>query len=79
MENGVFQTPPWMKIMFRDPLNPRQTSAEGGGINVIDLANIHSCCFISTQDLGEKALKGFTVSGRFDHSDVRGCNLMLST
>lgn len=79
MGNGIFQTPPWLKITFRDPLNPSQANAAAGGINAIDLANIHSCCFISTQDLGEQIDKGFMVSGRFDHSDVRGCNLLVSS
>jgi phenylacetate-coenzyme A ligase PaaK-like adenylate-forming protein len=79
MGEGIFETPSWMKILFRDPLNPMHVNAESGGINVIDLANIHSCCFISTQDLGERTLNGFRVSGRFDQSDVRGCNLLVSS
>jgi len=74
---GVFQTPPWMRVVFRDPLNPMQTGVNSGGINVIDLANIHSCCFVSTQDLGEKKPDGFVVAGRFDNADVRGCNLLI--
>ena len=49
-----------------------------GGINVIDLANINSCSFIATQDLGKKHNNGsFEVLGRFDNSDIRGCNLMV--
>ncbi len=79
MGNGVFETPPWLKIRFRDPLNPKQTNAQAGGLNIIDLANIHSCCCISTQDLGEQTPGGFVVSGRFDNVDVRGCNLLVSS
>ena len=78
--NGVFRTPQWMKILIRDtedPLsyrNPEKT----GGINVIDLANINSCSFIATQDLGKLHYNGsFEILGRFDHSDIRGCNLMV--
>ncbi|MFZ9700292.1 MAG: acyl transferase, partial [Flavobacteriales bacterium] len=55
-----------------------QIQNSSGGINVVDLANIHSCCFIATQDLGEFSGAGFSVSGRFDHSDARGCNLLFS-
>jgi hypothetical protein len=77
---GIFQTPPWMKIIIRDMNDPLVTIAENsvGGINVIDLANIHSCSFIATQDLGRLSYEGtFEVLGRFDNSDVRGCNLMV--
>lgn len=75
-----FSCPPWMKIIMRqsdDPFdyNNRKTS---GGINVIDLANLHSCAFIETQDLGKKQGDFFQVLGRFDQSDLRGCNLMVS-
>ncbi|SHG50578.1 LuxE/PaaK family acyltransferase [Flagellimonas flava] len=77
--NGIFNTPKWMKVLTRDtedPLSP-QPNGKTGGINVIDLANINSCCFIATQDLGKTYKDGsFEVLGRFDHSDVRGCNLM---
>lgn len=76
---GVFQSPPWMKIMTRDPEDPL-TWVKGatGGINVIDLANVHSCSFIATQDLGRSLENGtFEVLGRFDNSDIRGCNLMV--
>ena len=77
--NGVFQCPPWMKILARDPedaltILPHQKT---GGMNIIDLANINSCAFIATQDLGKVNLDGtFEIIGRFDHSDIRGCNLM---
>jgi phenylacetate-coenzyme A ligase PaaK-like adenylate-forming protein len=78
--NGIFNYPPWMKVLTRDTedaLSIHKT-ATSGGINVIDLANINSCCFIATQDLGKVYEDGsFEVLGRFDHSDIRGCNLML--
>ena len=77
--NGIFNTPKWMKVLTRDtedPLSP-QSYGKTGGMNVVDLANINSCCFIATQDLGKTYEDGsFEVLGRFDHSDVRGCNLM---
>ncbi len=78
--NGVFKTPPWMKIFIRDTEDPLtlKTNQKTGGINVIDLANINSCSFIATQDLGKNyGDTGFEILGRFDHSDVRGCNLMV--
>ncbi|CAM4295269.1 acyl transferase [Zobellia roscoffensis] len=78
--NGIFETPPWMKILIRDTEDPLtyQNHGKTGGINVIDLANIDSCAFIATQDLGKTYENGtFEVLGRFDHSDVRGCNLMV--
>ncbi|WP_350293106.1 acyl transferase [uncultured Croceitalea sp.] len=77
--DGVFQCPPWMSVFTRDTENPLEILGveKTGGINVIDLANINSCSFIATQDLG-KTYKddSFEVLGRFDHSDIRGCNLM---
>jgi len=79
-ENGIFKCPPWMKILTRDPEDALTILPEGtsGGINVIDLANINSCSFIATQDLGKTYPNGsFEVLGRFDNSDIRGCNLML--
>lgn len=78
-ENGIFHCPPWMKIITRDTEDPLslQKHNKTGGINVIDLANINSCPFIATQDLGKTYSDGsFEVLGRFDHADVRGCNLM---
>lgn len=78
--NGTFHCPPWMKILIRDTEDPLtvQKTGKTGGINVIDLANIHSCAFIATQDLGKVHTDGsFEVIGRFDHSDIRGCNLMV--
>jgi phenylacetate-coenzyme A ligase PaaK-like adenylate-forming protein len=78
---GLFRTPPWMKILIRDMNDPFRYLPPGrtGAINIIDLANIYSCAFIATQDLGRINNDGtFEVLGRFDHSDVRGCNLMVS-
>ncbi len=77
--NGVFNTPPWMQVVVRDPEDPLTLQSHGrtGGVNIIDLANIHSCSFIATQDLGKTNTDGsFEILGRFDLSDVRGCNLM---
>jgi len=78
--NGIFNSPPWMRIMIRDPHDPLSVINEydkAGGINIIDLANIYSCSFISTSDFGKLHENGgFEVSGRFDDSDIRGCNLM---
>lgn len=90
----VFQTPPWMKVFVRDLYNPFKISMKGkGGINIIDLANIHSCCFIETEDMGtlfSKALhrqektdnaiaagSEFSILGRIAHSELRGCNMLL--
>ncbi len=78
--NGLFQTPPWMKTITRDTEDPLtiQPNGKTGGINVIDLANLYSCSFIATQDLGKTYPNGtFEVLGRFDDSDIRGCNLMV--
>ena len=78
--SGVFRTVPWMKVLIRDMNDPLDYTIQGktGGINIIDLANIDSCCFIATQDLGRLHADGsFEVMGRFDNSDVRGCNLMI--
>lgn len=78
--DGIFKPPPWMKIRIRDTEDPlaSQTFGKTGGINIIDLANLNSCSFIATQDLGKVYEDGsFEVLGRFDHSDVRGCNLMV--
>ena len=78
--NGVFKTPNWMKILIRDVNDPFNflENNKTGGINVIDLANINSCSFIATQDLGRCAAEEFEVLGRFDNSDLRGCNLLIS-
>lgn len=77
---GVFKTPPWMKVLTRDPEDALsiQPIGKSGGINIIDLANINSCAFIATQDLGKIRSDGtFEILGRFDQSDIRGCNLMV--
>jgi len=78
--NGVFECPSWMHILIRDPEDALSYVADGktGGVNVIDLANFNSCSFIATQDLGKKQPNNsFEILGRFDHSDIRGCNLMV--
>ncbi len=87
--NGIFKPPTWMRVLIRDPYDPLitigmdainrvPTTTPTGGINIIDLANIDSCAFIATQDLGKVYYdKSFEVIGRFDFSDVRGCNLMV--
>ena len=77
--NNIFKTPPWMKILTRDVNDPLSIiSNKTGGINVIDLANIYSCPFIATQDLGRTFDDGsFSVLGRFNNADVRGCNLLV--
>jgi len=78
--NGVFECPPWMSILIRDTEDALTyvDYEKTGGINVIDLANINSCSFIATQDLGKKYPNhSFEVLGRFDSSDIRGCNLMV--
>lgn len=77
---GIFTTPPWMKILVRDPNDPFSLLEHNqtGGINVIDLANYNSCSFIATQDLGKTFDENkFEVLGRFDNSDLRGCNLLI--
>jgi len=78
--SGVFKSPPWMKIMIRDTEDPLSFTKDKktGGVNIIDLANINSCSFIATQDLGTVYKDGsFEILGRFDHSDIRGCNLIV--
>ena len=79
MKDGKFQVVPWMKILIRDPYDPFTLfpKERSGGINVIDLANQHSCAFIQTQDLGRIEADGFYLEGRFDEADVRGCNLLV--
>ncbi len=78
--DGLFTTPPWMKVLIRDTNDPFTFLPENktGGINVIDLANLYSCSFIETKDLGKLHPGGnFEILGRFDNSDVRGCNLLV--
>ena len=77
---GIYHTPPWMKILVRDPYDPSSYLENGrsGGINIIDLANWNSCSFIETQDLGRlHPNNSFEILGRFDNSDIRGCNLLV--
>jgi phenylacetate-coenzyme A ligase PaaK-like adenylate-forming protein len=79
--NHSFQSPPWMKILIRDIYNPFHylEANQSGAINVIDLANIHSCSFIETADIGKlNADNSFEVLGRIDTSEVRGCNLLVA-
>ncbi|WP_293311929.1 acyl transferase [Pedobacter sp. UBA5917] len=77
---GIFNCPNWMKVVIRDTNDPLSLMPNGrtGGINVIDLANINSCSFIATQDLGRiNPDQSFEVLGRFDNADIRGCNLLV--
>jgi Acyl-protein synthetase, LuxE len=79
--NGIFNTPPWMRIITRDTNDPISLLTDGktGGVNIIDLANINSCSFIATQDLGKVYADGlFEILGRFDNADIRGCNLLIA-
>ncbi len=78
--DGLFRTPPWMKIQIRDLSNPFRRVKDGvkGGINIIDLANINSCSFIETEDMGMKEAGNlFSVLGRIQNSELRGCNILL--
>lgn len=80
--DGIFRTPPWMKVLIRDSHDPMSHSSEAGaagGISIIDLANLWSCSFLATDDLGRMHPGGlFEVQGRFDEADIRGCNLLVS-
>ena len=78
--DNIFKSPPWKKILIRDVNDPLTIigNDKTGGINVIDLANIYSCPFIATQDLGKTFDdRTFSVLGRFTNADVRGCNLLI--
>ncbi len=79
--DGIFYCPPWMSVSLRevnDPLSPIIENGKTGGVNIIDLANVHSCAFIATNDLGKTYSDGgFEILGRFDNSDIRGCNLLV--
>ena len=78
--NGLYKTSPWMKVMMRDVNDPFAFLPKGytGGINIIDLANYYSCSFLATQDLGKQVDDdNFMIIGRFDNSEVRGCNLLI--
>ncbi len=79
-KGGQFECPPWMKIFIRDMYDPFEflPAGKSGAVNIIDLANIDSCSFIETSDLGKINSNGtFEILGRFDHSDLRGCSLLL--
>lgn len=78
--NNEYQCPNWMRIKIRNAEDPFSYEKEGrtGAINIIDLANTHSCSFIATQDLGKIIGDKFQVLGRIDHSDIRGCSLLVS-
>jgi phenylacetate-coenzyme A ligase PaaK-like adenylate-forming protein len=79
--DGIFNSPPWMKILIRDPYDPFSFLSEGksGAVNIIDLANLYSCSFIASSDLGRIIPgKGFEILGRMDSSDIRGCNLLIA-
>lgn len=82
IKKGEFESPNWMKVLIRNPDDPFDKTIltnKRGGINIIDLANIDSCCFIETKDLGELLPNGkFKILGRFDNSEIRGCNLLVS-
>jgi hypothetical protein len=76
---GIFRTPPWMRVLTRSLEDPFELllNEKTGGLNIIDLANVDSCAFIATQDLGRVYSDNrFEVLGRFDHAEIRGCNLM---
>lgn len=78
---NIYECPNWMRILVRNAEDPFNYEKEGrtGAINIIDLANVHSCSFIATQDLGKTLPEGkFQVLGRIDHSDIRGCSLLVS-
>lgn len=78
--NGLFQYPPWMKVLIRETNDPFKLIEDNktGGINIIDLHNLYSCSFIATQDLGfVNSQRQFEIVGRFDFSDIRGCNLLI--
>lgn len=77
--HGIFHCPPWMRVLTRELNDPLQlVKGKTGGVSIIDLANLYSCSFIATQDLGKQiSAHSFEILGRFDHSDLRGCNLMV--
>jgi non-ribosomal peptide synthetase component F len=80
LENGRFQAPPWLRVVIGDPGDPGAWLSTGqrGRIHLVDLANLHSCAFLATGDVGRSFPDGsFEVLGRFDAAEVRGCNLMV--
>jgi|SRR5215217_2125417 len=79
LKNGLFQTPAWMKVLIREEDDPLSLTAGAatGGINIVDLANMYSCAFIATEDVGRLHANGdFEVLGRLDHAEIRGCSLL---
>jgi hypothetical protein len=75
--DGIFETPPWMKILLRATDDPFDLFVTNGAVNIIDLANVYSCAFIATDDTGVRRDKNkFEITGRLDSSDIRGCSLM---
>jgi hypothetical protein len=83
LSEGKFQLPPWMRVVLRDMTDPFSPPIQqrSGGINLIDLANIDTCAFLETQDIGrwDASTETFRVLGRYDHADLRGCNLMVAS
>tara|TARA_B100001758_G_C18388822_1_gene601657 strand:+ start:54 stop:1025 length:972 start_codon:yes stop_codon:yes gene_type:complete len=76
--NNIFKTPKWMRVLIRDINDPLSTNKKSGGLNIIDLANIFSCPFIATQDMGRLYHNNsFSISGRINNADIRGCNLLV--
>ena len=75
----IFRTPSWMRVVLRDVSDPMALVPEEqrGAINIIDLANLNSCSFIATDDLGKLVPGGFLLEGRVNHADIRGCNQMV--
>lgn len=78
--DGLFRTPRWMRVLVRDVNNPfaRMAAGRRGGLDIVDLANRHSCAFLATQDMGIRYDDGsFRIEGRIAQSDIRGCNLLV--
>lgn len=77
--NGLYQSPPWMKVMLREETDPLSYTQKTGAVNIIDLANLYSCSFIATDDRGRlHSDGGFEILGRLDHSDIRGCSQLIA-
>ena len=76
---GVFECVPWMKIVLRDMYDPFKMESQTGAVNIIDLANLYSCAFIATNDVGRMlGANTFEILGRMDNAELRGCNLMYA-
>ena len=78
---GIYNCPPWMKVLVRNEEDPFEIKEKGSGVlDIIDLSNLYSCSFIATDDVGVVAANGsFTVQGRVDNSDIRGCSLLVTS